>query len=64
MGAHHGSVSVASDFRSRAATLRDAAADPKTDLGLIRFMVDTAEDMETIAALEETSSDPTVSADR
>jgi hypothetical protein len=35
-----------SDFRAQAAALRNAAADPKTDLQLIRLMMETAADLE------------------
>ena len=64
MGRIMGVSAVDSDFRIRAAALRDAAADPHTDYGLVRFMVDTAADMETVATLEETNPDLTVSPER
>jgi hypothetical protein len=37
------------DFRAKAAALRNAAADPETDLRLIWLMIETAADLEAAA---------------
>lgn len=37
------------DFRAQAAALRNAAADPETDLRLVRLMMETAADLEAAA---------------
>jgi hypothetical protein len=42
------------DFRAQAAALRNAAADPKTDLQLIRLMMETAADLEAAAEAIDT----------
>jgi hypothetical protein len=39
------------DFRAKAAALRRAAADPRTDLRLVGLMIETAADMEAMADL-------------
>jgi hypothetical protein len=39
------------DFRSKAAALRHAAADPGTDFRLAGLMIETAADMEAVADL-------------
>jgi hypothetical protein len=47
-----------SEFRTRAAALREAAEDWRTDVGLVDLMVATAADMEAEAELYEAKRPP------